>query len=163
MRQVNPLAKLSDTDGCRGLGCLLAEVIPPVVAHHKMRRVVAHLAEHQRIGNVPNERPDGFLNGDSTIERLRRFAHNGMDLLQIAELDLCLEVRCPRKLTGQCLTQQVIHRTAEIGSDGRLRIETVAQRTELLVLFQLVSCIQRTGRDGIQSVGGIQMILDPLT
>ena len=86
-----------------------------------------------------------------------------MDLFQIAKLDLRLEIRCPRKLTGQCLTEQVIHRAAEIGSDGRLRVESVPQRTELLVLLQLVIRIKRTGRDGIQSIGGIQMILDTLT
>ena len=66
-RLVNPLAKLSDTDGGRGLRCLPAEVIPPVVANHKMSRVVSHLAEHQRIGNVPDEWPDGLINSDTAI------------------------------------------------------------------------------------------------
>ena len=102
---------------------------------------MAHLAEHQRIGNVPDEWPDGLLNGNAPIRRLRRFADNGVNLPQIAELDLRLEVRRSRKLTGQGLAEQVIHRTAEIGGNRRLWIEALPQRTELLVLLQVVSGI----------------------
>ena len=159
LRKINPRSKLSHTDCARILGRLAAEVILPVLPNYEVSRIMIHFTQHQRVCDLAYQRSKCLFDDNATIRRLCCFTDNRVYFLKITCLDFRFKVGSRRKLTRQCLTEEMLHRVFQVGCNWRLRIEAIPQRHELFVGLQLMHGIQRTCCDRIQSVCGIEMKL----
>ena len=85
LRFVDPLCEADHGHGAPVSAAFLVKVVLPVLAEHEMGRVGPHLAQEQRVGDVPQQRTQRLCRPRPDRPLIRAAARTTLiDLLQIA-------------------------------------------------------------------------------